>query len=35
MNDAKKAMIDQAMEITGGNHQEAANLLDVTLSYFY
>ena len=28
-------MIDQAMEMTGGNHQEAAKLLDIALSYFY
>ena len=35
VNDAKRAMIDQAMEMTGGNHQEAAKLLDVTLSYLY
>ena len=35
VNDAKRAMVDQAMEMTGGNHQEAAKLLDITLSYFY
>jgi len=35
VNDAKRSMIDQAMEMTGGNHQEAAKLLDTTLSYFY
>ena len=35
VNDAKRSMIDQAMEMTGGNHQEAAKLLDITLSYFY
>ena len=35
VNDAKRAMIDQTMEMTGGNHQEAAKLLDITLSYFY
>ena len=34
VNDAKREMIDQALEITGGNKREAADLLDLDPSYF-
>ena len=34
VNDAKREMIDRALEITGGNKREAADLLDLDPSYF-